>query len=171
MGVGRVAIFEVVIVSCVGLNVIPIVDPLAKGNVVAFFDVGVLPLVKPKVDGVVVDSCLGVIDVDILDVVSDPFIEATIVPVNVVLEPFMAGNLVVVKAASVDVSNVGVISFDVKSIDDRAVDDTIDSSKEDVWTEAIFDAVVDSFAARSVDGVVDAAVETSMEALDSGFVV
>ena len=169
MGVGRVVIFDVVIVSCVGLNVIPIVDPLVKGNVVVCFDVGILPLVKPKVDGVVVDSCLEVIDVDILDVASDPFIEATIVPVNVIVEPFMAGNLFVVKASSVDVPNVGVISFDVKSIDDGAVDDTIDSSKEDVWTEAIFDAVVDKFSARSVDGVVDATVETSMEAVDSGF--
>ena len=123
--------FDVVMVSCVGLNVIPIVDPLLNGNVVAFFDVGVLPVVKPKVDGAVVDSCEEVNDVDILDVASNPFIEATIVPVNVVVEPFLAGNLVVATASSVDVPNVGVVSFDVESIDDRAVDDTIDSSKED----------------------------------------
>ena len=171
MGVGRVAIFDVVIVSCVGLNVIPILDSLVNGNVVAFFDVGVFPVVKPKVDGAVVDSCEEVNDVDILDVASDPFNEATIVPVNVVVELFMAGNLVVVTASSVDVPNVGVISFDIESIDDSAVDDTIDSSKEDVWAEAIFDAVVDSFAVRSVDGVVDVTEETSMETVDSGFVV
>ena len=172
MGVGRTAVFEVVIVSCVGLtDIIPLFDPLVKGTVAGFVDVGFIPLVKLKVGGDVVDSCMDVIDVDVFDVASGPFIETAIVPFNVVVERCVVSKVVVATASSLDVPKGEVVSFDGETIDDKAADGAIDSSKEDEWAPAIFDVIADSFAARSADGVVAATVETSMATVDSGFVV